>query len=230
LLAHPLIDGNVRDDRGTPAYRRIFYDGQISIFKMFVRHGGMDFDAPDSIGRTMLWDVCANGALGLLREMIAHSRGLCHNVMGRCYESDPLTYVTPLSIASKVVPGVDILLSAYIADPMATRHAVRFRARYPDTCAAELFALVVLFCDFFVILSRHQPANNDEGDDEGDVGGYDDAKIRRFLVMLGGLPMELQMVTCLRLFDLGCDHIAIKDFEGALRDLARFFSDQAAPQ
>jgi len=216
LLAHPGIDVNRRASNGqTPLHKACHYCAT-DIFHLFLRHPDVDFDARTNLGRTPLWYACYTRGSRMLHSMIALSRGLCFNVRGKTYED---LWQTPLQMAMVYNPDAAELLESYIADPLRVRHATRVELRYADSRAFDLFGLIVLLADDFL---RSPPDPDDDDDDDRD---RDHGHLAcRFLMVARRIPLELQMILCLRAVEQAQDNIKTNDAEGAFRDLAHFFA------
>jgi hypothetical protein len=76
-----------------------------------------------------------------------------------------------------------------------------FRNCSPTELAEDLFCLIVLYCDGF-LLFKEMP---------------DDHPVKRFIVMCSRLPMELQKIMCYRTFGSGKSEIVSGAFEMAFR-------------
>ena len=94
----------------------------------------------------------------------------------------------------------------YLADPVATKKALRLELELDLRLAAEVFVLVVLVTDGYLRLRE-------------EVGGVVGEAAARFLSLAMKLPMELQMVLCHRMCGLAKDHVAVSETERVLRNL-----------
>jgi len=99
---------------------------------------------------------------------------------------------------------VTTLLERFKSDATQTRHAVRMELGWYDGLAAEMFALVVFVSDGLlqVKVTTSSPA-------------------ARFISIAAQLPLELQMVLCLRQMGSDKEIIPGKESEVAFKELAK---------
>jgi hypothetical protein len=91
-----------------------------------------------------------------------------------------------------------------MANATQTRHEIGVELGLVDKDAAELFSIIVFFCDDFLRLNKaHSPSD-----------------AARFFNIVSQLPMELQMVLCYRVFGSAKENIESKDSEVGFKSLA----------
>jgi len=98
-----------------------------------------------------------------------------------------------------------------MTNPRQTRHQVRMGLRLWDEVAADLFAIVVFFCDDLLQIQPFLTTTTAEPDTTAAV---------RFFGVISKLPMELQMILCHRAAGSSKQNILRKDSEIAFKSLA----------
>lgn len=92
------------------------------------------------------------------------------------------------------------LLRQFVMNPEKVRYNMRLKWKYHDNIAAELFALVIFICDDLLKVKENRTS--------------------RFFSVTTQLPMELQMLFCLRTVGSATkDLIPAKKREAAFRKL-----------
>ena len=123
------------------------------------------------------------------------------------------------------------LINDYERDPAAVRRRMRRNPRIRDTYIARVFAIVIFFTDGFVGLKPAAAAAaaatttttattaTATATATGSACAKDDPQ--RFLRITSGLPMDLQMLLCNRMFGSPRDIVLSRDSEPGFRWLAR---------
>jgi len=98
----------------------------------------------------------------------------------------PLPLVLDYQQLSNPSVRTDPRLAHFLKCPIAVRHQNRLKLKVIDSCAGELFAVIVLACDDYIRLC---PATAEAGNAP---------LLRRFLAMSRRMPLELQMTLAWR--------------------------------
>lgn len=131
----------------------------------------------------------------------------------------------------QMLAEADTLIRLHLEKPQITRHLCRVKLERPAALAADLFALIVFLDEGLINLT----AADDEailldGRDPCDAEYIQEILALTFFRLSRNLPLELQMVLCLRAFGSGRDIIRTADSEGAflaLADVLRTIDDRA---
>jgi len=219
LLAHPKINVNAQAHEGiTPlciACRR----GNATVVDLLISDPRTDATItyysdvfplwmPNRFSKTHVQLLIASGkSLGDLRNM-AGIRDLYSNTLWVAMNSN-----------TSQAPEVVQLINDFYKDQAKTRHAVRMEMGRSSALSAHLFALIVLVCDG--LLEVIMVANPKLMTESCSVQG----QARRFFRILCELPMELQMVVCLRAFQSPRNVVLTKDSEPAFRSHALHYKE-----
>jgi len=214
LLAHPAIDPNVQDGAGqTPLATACTIDGGMC-FRMLLRNPKSDFSIADDFERIPFLRIAQRAAITNAKWWISFERPVDFGEEGRrtdllmaarrgMNDHDPEHQSAKADMVS--------LLERYREDPDGVRQEARVSLGWYNLVAAELFALVVFFCDGLLRIREVGKEEEPRGSEE----------IRRFLRISGQLPLELQMVLCRRGVGSSLGNIAVNDSEAAFLDLAK---------
>jgi len=248
LLLHPAIDVNQGDDYGGTPFLLACSEGETEVVRLLLEDHRIDVEAPSLDGTTPLWCASLWGYLEIVQWIVVSGRKV--DLEQAVHYGKEYTVVEIARKNGKV--KVAELLEKFREKPRQTRLEVIADLGLQGLLATELFASVVFLCDDFLRLSGpvsevegnpNQEAaainiqtnnNNDDhnnsemNDAKRDAKEVNEAKEkeiahRRFFVMAGQLPMELQMVLCNRVYGLTKDTILAKNSETAFRALAVYY-------
>lgn len=198
LLAHPDINVNQKSRAGYTAFFLACENGKTASVRLLLNDARVTtLNEPAKDGYTPLWCAAENGHLEVIEVWIASGREMDLGQPGN--EKNDAVGVAK----KRGRPEVVSLLERFRDHPEETRHEVRMEVGWYDE-AAEIFALVVFLCDGLLKTKE---------------GGAADAV--RFFGVAKELPMDLQVLLCLRL--IGSSRITIPAglVEKAFKRLAR---------
>jgi hypothetical protein len=234
LLSHPDIDVNSRDANGHTPFSIACECREVEVVKVLLNDPRVDVNLPDFNSATPLWWCANKGHIDIIKLLIASGRQLHCDSRAIQHWHHPNT--NPIEVA-RVRKKKDVveLLERFMVAPLDVVHEARsgmeykgcnekelfFVSSFPilrllcvyiflDALAANLFALIVLYCDKYLDIHLEAlPASS--------------RSTVRFFVIAAQLPMDLQMVMCNRAHDLSRNVISTSVSELALRMLARSF-------
>ena len=178
LLAHPDIEISKKTNGGSTPFFLACSHGALKGVRLLLKEDDVFFNDPRNDGRTPLWRAAFFGHHEVIRWWIASGRAI-HP--GR----SPILSNNALGIARmRGNTEVVSLLERFRANQTQTRHDIRKELGWFEETAAEVFALVVFFCDGLL-----------------DIEAGDLAEDARFFRMARELPMDLQMVLCYRVVE-----------------------------
>jgi len=197
LLSHPAIDVAVKDVSEDTPFHLACYFGWAECVRLLQANPDVLINQPGHEGYTPLRMSAFYGWLDVVKRLIASRKPLDLG-LDRDEKTDAIG-------AARIRDNQEVLylLESFREDPYRTRHAVRRELRNYDEATAEIFALLVFFCDDFLRLRSTMT--------RGD----------RFFRIARQLPMELQMTLCNRVMGSMKNNIARKETEMAFKELAR---------
>jgi len=198
LLDHPAIDVNAQTRYGsTPLILACMDDERIESVGLLVRHPRVDATISRKGIDTALSVTFDRKSCEVLELLIASEKDL-----------GPDDELRTRALGST---ETERLFNKFVANPESTRLEVCLKLGHDlDKLAAELFAVVVFFCDGLLEISRPETmALTTEC---------------RFLAIARRLPMELQMILCHRARSSTKDVVLTRDSEPAFRSLAQRLS------
>jgi hypothetical protein len=120
------------------------------------------------------------------------------------------------------------LLKRFITNPTQIRHEIRVELGLVDEDAAELFTMMVFLCDDFLRIKEPSSASSSSSSSSNAIPDTATVNVTvtasRFFKITKGLPMELQMVLCYRVFGSGKENIKSKHSEAAFKHLAKTYN------
>jgi len=196
LLAHPRIDVNPKDDHGWTPFFTACNENSLASLKLLLEDPRTKINELSHDGFSPLVVLSAGHNVFVSQWIIASGRDLDFGQEGDM-ETDP-------EVAARVFnsPRVEALWLKFKKNPELTRYEVRLGFEIPEALAAGVFLLVVLLCDGLLRAKE--------------TTGADQVNMKRFFAIAQRLPMELQMVLCLRLHGSTRTNIPGKDFSSAL--------------
>jgi len=198
LLAHPDIDVNVKDINGhTPFYSACW--GSTSCVREMLKDPRVKVNEPAYGGRTPLVNAAWYDSLDIIKWWIASGREMDLEIPGD-YETDAIGMAKGRGKTEVVT-----LLEKFKENPVETRHAVRVEMGWYDEAAAEMFALVVYVSDGLLQINDTTTPS----------------PAARYFSIAAQLPLELQMVLCLRQVRSDKEIIPGDESEVAFKKLAR---------
>lgn len=221
LLKIPGIDVNSRHDESenTPLYQASKW-GRVGAVTALLAHPEMDIHALNKEGRSALWVAVLGRREKVVKRLLATGKYTAQHLELRAPHYDPGSdYMTPLEFA--LVRGDNLIaywLSCYAENPVVTTHRLRVGLGAPLERAAELFALTVAHCDRYMSFATERVANPFvAGDRSFFRQRHDDRRhtARRFFRLASRLPLDMQMVLCLRAVGLTGDFIPSEAREAA---------------
>lgn len=203
LLARPDIDVNRRSRGGDTPFLRVCLTGRTSCARLLLRDPRVtSLNEPDNDGYTPLFCAASWGHLEVIEWWIASGRELDLGERGGGERANALE-----EARKEHEEEIVFLLEKFRDHPGETRREVRVELGWYDEEAAEVFALVVFLCDGLLRCKARaaRPA----------------AKRTRFLQVMRGLPMELQMILCYRVVGSAGVLIPAEAREAAFKSLVR---------
>lgn len=213
LLKHPCVDVNAQSGFGNTALSLACGKGYVASVVMLLADPRVDTGWSNPDHETPLWIAVRWGHVDVVRRLVASGRPLRESLKANCpYDcriGTSLVPVTALELARrKGELAIWALLESLARDPTLTRHGLQIEFGDPLALSIHLFCLLVLLCDDYLSLG------------EGSAGM--EATIRCFSI-LTGMPMELQMVICRRVFGKGGDMFMSELLEPALRHIVLLY-------
>jgi hypothetical protein len=206
LVVHSQINVNQKTNYGDTPFLLGCLNGRVKVVKVLLKDHRVDINMAYDDGCIPLWFVSYRGYVEVIKGMIALRGDEVDREKSGKYDGE---YSTAIEIARKENNSEMVsLLERFKAKPAQTRHELRVELGLVDELAAELFAMTVFICDDFLRLKEASSSA---------------AAILRFFNIVTGLPMELQMVLCSRVFGSSKENIKSKDSEAAFKSLAGTF-------
>ena len=182
-------------------------NGYVSVVRL-LKDPRVNVTLEDNNGRTPLWWASCYGHHEVIERLVASGKDLgdIKNKKGKVWVGKDST---ALEIAREKRHEVVNLLERFEETPALTRHELRVNLGMLDALAAEVFALTVFLCDDLLqpqtAAATLKPAID----------------TLRFFAIAKGLPMELQMILCHRVFGSMKQNILRQESEAAFRSLAK---------
>ena len=224
LLASGRVDINVRNREGATSLFFAAQEGHTAVVELLLLVPEMDLNIPDCKDGSPLWIASQNGHLAVVEHILATDRDV-NITLKSIAGTSPWCNKTALENARRVAargklsteteatyrrkqrncPLIAELLEKYEQDTEGTRRMLRERPGVWGTFTGQLFALVVLLSDDYLqlrgaVIPEHE-------------------RWWRFFVLTRGLPMELQMVMCNRVYCSPKDLVRTMYSEPAFRRL-----------
>lgn len=201
LLQHHGISVNQQDDTGCTAILLACSEGETEVVKVLLRDHRVDIESAANDGVTPLWCATLWGYLPIIKWILVLRHRAVDLEATRHYGKE---YSLVEFARKNGKLEIADLLDKFTLDPQDTRFNLAIDLGLRPLLAAELFASVVLLCDDFLRIREGKPLESSG----------------RFFRIASQLPMELQMVLCRRVYDLGAGPISVRDTELAFRSLA----------
>ena len=168
LLAHPDIDVNQKDQS---PFLLACANVCTTCVRLLLKDARVRVNEPANDAHGPLWYAAFDGRLEMIKWWIASGR-----------ERDLGPHENAVGVAMKYrYNEVVSLLERFKADPTQTKSEIRKELCWFDEMAADMFALVIFLCDGLMRISEE--TTNEAA---------------RFFRIIQRLPMELQMILCLR--------------------------------
>jgi len=231
LLKRPNIDVNQLNGAGRTGLFMAVWGGRLSAVWLMLRDPRVDVNLHDSRHRTPFWVAAHKDHDAMAKHLLASDRLVDVGKQGM----DVAGIWRGLLDAGSLVrrPLMAKLARRYFANPGKTR--LELRREVFEVFAEELFAVTVLHCDDFLRVKRsrggkeveaEEEAEDDEAEedeaeeDEAEEGsGEEDEGSKRIFVMLGKLPIELQMILCFRIYGSTRGNVTTVQFERRCREV-----------
>lgn len=202
LVVRPELDVNARSLCDKTALINACHMGYPERVRILLQRPELDVSTPDLFGCTPFWWTCYSGDLTILKLLIASGKDLVPE-QGGMYNYE---YYSPTAIASllgnsKLFPFL-ALLESYLKEPIKTTMKIQRELGMLDKMVANTFAQVVFVADDLLRVRGKSPTSS-------------------FFNITSRLPLELQMLTCRRVYDDPREIILCRDSEPAFRDLAK---------
>jgi len=205
LLGQPPGQVNAADQHGHTVAHYSVTEGRRRLLLHLVKDPRVDFLRKTSGDRSVLQYAAFVGSTASVQILLASGRDVGDLASWRNRARD-----VHFGFNDGTATVILDLLARFESDPAQTRYTLRLskelRADWPEAGAAELFALVVLFCDGYLRSSPAMPHH---------------PLISRFFMISVRLPLELQMLFALRAFRLTNTVIITRHSEPAFRFLLR---------
>jgi len=197
LLSHPNIDVNRQTKTGTTAFSKACANGISPVVLHLLRDSRVDINLPDHSTSTPLRWAAFYGHHNVILCVIASGRWVNLGISGDIYTD------AVMAARERKCAQTALLLLRFEADRATTRQKVRQEIAATRELAAELFALVVLLCDCFLVVTA-------------EVG----TPTERFFRVAQHLPMDLQMLLAHRVYRSMVNGIPTHQVEIAMRIVA----------
>jgi len=248
LEEHPEFDVNgwINEDRGM--LHSAAMNNSVVVVSFLLQYPGVDVNRLTSSGVTALGITCrhnnlrvakvlledkrvdlnfgatsADGPLRtcnpLLLAMNSQSVEIVRHLMacGRPLDVPPPESLPPIQVLPAPWPAeVEIrrLLAAYTAHPIQATHEARVALDMPPSLAAVLFAHLIFLADDLFLLKKIAPCSTFPSTQRM-------RNTERFFTIALCLPLEVQMILCLRVHGCQQDIVRTEDSEPAFRALAK---------
>jgi len=211
LLASPGLDVNLRSTRGCTPLFCACIRSRLDIVRLLLADPRVDVNIGDIDEWHAVWIACRFDSLAILQHLLACGKYLRCTKLGR-YNGE---WITPLQIArlSNSVRCLS-LMRRILDDESRARYEVRVELGMLDVIVADLYALIIFWCDGLLAFSGRRPTIS---------LGRQDIRVRRFFGMSKRLPIDLQMLLCHRIYGSPAQNVLTRDSEPAFRRLACYF-------
>lgn len=223
LLARPEINVNSKDNLDHTPLLKLCRDPNVRVLRLLLRDPRVDATARDQLNRTILWRACGEYRPEVVECLLASGRPV--DLHAACHSIALGTDVTALQLVRTLLEGMLVfddhnkeeeevkealgrlvsLLTAFEADPEATRWDLNFKLGYSEEDSADLFAETVFLCEGLLRVPEE----------------VKDGRAARFFSIAGRLPLELQMLLCNLAAGSSSAFIPTRRSEPAFRSLAR---------
>lgn len=176
------------------------YNNRYEVVKMLLSDRRVDINRPSSNSETPLWQVVSNGSLPILQLFLISNRPLDFNLRSTWAGTNVLE-----EAGRKKNSEILHLLSQFMANPQKVRMDLMIKLKEHVCLAAEVFAIIVMICDDYLVYRRLPNADEKQ------------KNMVKFLSMACRLPIEIQMVLCNRMFDLSSNIIFTKHSQQAFK-------------
>lgn len=208
LLAHPGIDVNLKNVFGRTPFWVACFKEKPRCVRALLQDARVEINEPGYEGDTPIFYAASGGYLEIIQWMISSGRDVFVGHPRNPY-NDALMAAREVRVwhspdAQKRKVEVARILEQFQKDPEGTRRRVRRESGYEVWEAAELLARLV-FLNMDILRVR---AGKGEGE-----------KARRFFRIARKLPLELQVVLCLRFAGAVRQEVPRAELLGSLRIL-----------
>ena len=220
LLMVPGINVNSRhgENENTPLYQACIL-GRDGVVAALLAHPETDLHALNKKGRSALFVAALNGREKVVKRLLASGKYTAEHLQLRASRYPGSDYVTPLELALHLSHNViSYWLSCYAENPAATTHRLRVGLLHQPERAAELFALTVAYCDGYSAFATERVSNPFVVYDRSHYRQRRNSReeaAKRFFHLAARLPLDMQMVLCLRSVGLAGDFIPSEAREAA---------------
>lgn len=200
LLTHPAIEVNQKKNDGeTPFAVACSYQSSACV-RQLLKDPRVDPNDPDYQGDSPLWGAVRTGNVEAVRWWIASGRRMELGHPGP-ERNDVIAMAKRLNR-----PALLSLLEMIRDRPGLARHRIRLELGWYGEAAAEVFALIVFYCDGLLEMRSG--------------GRGRDPETARFFRVAALLPMELQAVLAYRVVGSAATNLTGEAREAAFRSLA----------
>lgn len=192
LMDHPDIDVNKTDEQGrTPLYDAVCA-GKYSTVVLLLKDKRVDIDKGDNQGRGLLWIARENGQTKIAEYMLMHTNvdfsKLAYSFL-EITEEDPDMKEEDPNMKEEL--KIMALIEDFKKDKEIAKRDLMMKNNIGQCYdAAHLFLLTILHEEGFLELE------------------YDTQSVHKFFKILSGLPMELRMLICNRVYDYKKDFVS----------------------
>jgi len=214
LLTHPDINVNCLNNNGATAFSLASFNGRESCAQLLLTQHQLKPNLLDGWGHHPLQSIVNRSYINTLRLWIAAVDSSHPNSPYQVFADKSATYDTARQQINHLIsyrrrPDNEETISLFIRyndKPEQVRLEVVTQLGRHRQLVAELFAVVIFFCDGLLQISENK--NNTT------------AKVTRFFKIAIELPIELQMVLCCRVFGSALNNIKSCDSESGFYWLA----------
>lgn len=200
LLTHPSINVNVSEYNDKTPFFLACEFGRSELVSVMLRDSRIGINMLSTGQYSPFSVACYNGHLNVVERFLASRRKLTTETLAKgLVLSDRLVH-TPTSN----------LIRAFQRDPIKRQHLLRLQLGIYVEFSSEVYALIVFYCDDFFTLK-----------DDRFVKKPEEKQSKRFISIVGRLPMEMQMIICKRAYSLTGNNIRGLEFEESMRRIRR---------
>ena len=224
LLNHPDIDVNLKSEsERTPFYLACYWN-KLDIVELLLADSRVLYELGDDEACSPLWWAARKGHRAVIEAAMASERDMRRGLTCKAKHLGDAKETRPAEMA-RLRGYVDLaeLLDRFGRTPVVTRHEVRVKLGRSVAVAAEIFALTVLLCDDYIMLTKGGATLFKQQQQQLPLQWRE---MVRFFALAARLPMELQMLLCHRVVGSAGERVKCKDLEAACGALARAWAKQ----
>jgi len=202
LLADRRIDVNKKDAFGWAPFALACANNRADIVSMMLEDNRVDINLGNRMDQTPLWIATYWGNLEIVKRLLATDRKINDFTASRRIARE------------KEISNVLELIREYDKDVKKVKERLKGELRLGKYFVAELFALIVMYCDGYLQLSQQDNSR----------------RIQQFYKIAKCLPLDIQQILCNRTCQQTSNFVYSKELEPALRKVVEYMSRERKPQ